>query len=281
MRVLVETKYILVIVVVVYCNMLLQSARKHNKRNQKDMFIKRNLSEGWRPVPRHVFIFSTTGSREINDTKRNNLYWIFHIYNKYEAQDFVNKHCPFAAKAYNAVVPIAYKADIFRYCAMYIGGGVYIDDDLTPIRPLDEIALVDNKGILLVEDLPNYNYWGMITGGRPVYNGFFATNMKHHPFFLCCLETVVQNVENAVQQSKSERRFKLRDSLALTGPHAITPCGVPYSFTLRMLLMSDDGQDPFFIGKSKHDLHFIHKAFKTNPGREKHYGKFDSTDYIK
>ena len=40
---------------------------------------------------------------------------------------FVARHCPQALRAYECLVPASFKADIFRYCAMYTLGGVYLD----------------------------------------------------------------------------------------------------------------------------------------------------------
>ena len=43
------------------------------------------------------------------------------------------------AKAYTCFVAPAYRADIFRFCALYAEGGVYLDSDLVPVVPLEEL----------------------------------------------------------------------------------------------------------------------------------------------
>lgn len=43
------------------------------------------------------------------------------------------------ARAYKALVPGAFKADLFRYCFMYQDGGVYLDVNKKLVVPLDEL----------------------------------------------------------------------------------------------------------------------------------------------
>jgi hypothetical protein len=55
------------------------------------------------------------------------------------ARAFVAKHCPTSLWAFDCLVPGAYKADVFRTCAMNTTGGVYVDDDLAPLAPLTDV----------------------------------------------------------------------------------------------------------------------------------------------
>ena len=52
---------------------------------------------------------------------------IFH--NDSTARRFVHRHCPYAARAYDCLLPPAYRADLWRYCALYAHGGHYLDAD--------------------------------------------------------------------------------------------------------------------------------------------------------
>lgn len=53
-----------------------------------------------------------------------------------DCRAFIKKHFkPQVLKAYDKLVPCAYKADLWRYCALYILGGVYIDIKFQPCDP--------------------------------------------------------------------------------------------------------------------------------------------------
>jgi len=41
--------------------------------------------------------------------------------------------------AYDELIPGAYKADLFRYCVLWITGGVYIDMGMVAVTPLRDI----------------------------------------------------------------------------------------------------------------------------------------------
>ena len=43
------------------------------------------------------------------------------------------------AKAYTCMMAPAFRADIFRFCALWSEGGIYLDSDLVPVVPLEEL----------------------------------------------------------------------------------------------------------------------------------------------
>lgn len=91
----------------------------------------------------------------------------------------------------------AAKADFWRYCILYLNGGVYLDIDSDILRPLDELIEEDEKCIITRENNAGaFNNWIMIFE-------------KHHPILL---ETILQccyNIENKTTN----------DICHLTGPH--------------------------------------------------------------
>ena len=55
--------------------------------------------------------------------------------------DDVVEFCgPDAAEAYLCFEPPSYRADLFRFCALYSEGGVYLDEDIVPMHPLEDIV---------------------------------------------------------------------------------------------------------------------------------------------
>jgi mannosyltransferase OCH1-like enzyme len=44
-----------------------------------------------------------------------------------------------AANAYSCLVAPSFRADLFRFCALYAEGGVYLDNDIFPVKPIKEL----------------------------------------------------------------------------------------------------------------------------------------------
>lgn len=66
--------------------------------------------------------------------------WEYTFWNDTAAREYLGAH--FSGEvvaAYDAVVPPAFKADLFRYCVLYRDGGIYADIDVQLIGKIDEI----------------------------------------------------------------------------------------------------------------------------------------------
>ena len=56
------------------------------------------------------------------------------------AYEYIKKMCwQEVADAYKCMTAPAYRGDIFRFCALWAEGGVYLDEDIVPIVPLEEL----------------------------------------------------------------------------------------------------------------------------------------------
>jgi mannosyltransferase OCH1-like enzyme len=86
--------------------------------------------------------------------------------------------------AYDSLIPGAYRADFWRYCVIFIEGGVYIDIKMGALLPLDRI-ISDDIDLMIVND----------THDMTLYNAFFAATPKH-PAILRTIETVTNRVLN-------------------------------------------------------------------------------------
>nr|WNL49940.1 glycosyltransferase [Marseillevirus sp.] len=88
-------------------------------------------------------------------------------------------------KAYDSLIPGAYKADLFRYCAMWVHGGVYVDSAMVCVVPLRD-WLPKNKTLVSAKDE------GVSSG---IYQAFFAAT-PNHPATKRIIDLVVSRVEN-------------------------------------------------------------------------------------
>lgn len=128
-------------------------------------------------------------SRLIESFKQSG--WSYVFYTDEEAQNFLSTHFPPEVRqAYDTLRPGAFKADLFRYCALLIHGGVYADMDIMLETSLD-LAVEPDIGFMVPQDEP----------GTPVdhrmclWNGLIAS-APGHPFLAKVIETVVNNVRN-------------------------------------------------------------------------------------
>lgn len=102
------------------------------------------------------------------------IYW----YDDTNARDFLRSHfIPSVVHAFDTTPKGAHKADLLRYCLLYVRGGLYMDIKTVLIRPLDEIF---NKPAVDTYFIHEYD----LTSKEPqIYNGVIATYPRN-PFFL-------------------------------------------------------------------------------------------------
>mmetsp|Transcript_40151 Transcript_40151/g.44930 ORF Transcript_40151/g.44930 Transcript_40151/m.44930 type:complete len:880 (+) Transcript_40151:122-2761(+) len=132
-------------------------------------------------------------------------------YGDAEALEFIKNHCgEEVGQAYECLAPAAYRADLFRFCALYTHGGLYLDSDLIPLVPLED--LYDPCAVATVgHDWPQ---------GHPQKQMKILAGQAGAPLFLCMIQQIVSNVRS---------RLYPDNPLALTGPMALQDCYVQYS----------------------------------------------------
>jgi hypothetical protein len=128
--------------------------------------------------------------------------WEYRFYSDIEAADFISAHFPTQVReAYDALLPGAFKADLFRYCVLLIHGGVYSDIDVMLQSSL-EYAIPPDVGFMVPIDEP-----GLPANRRfCVWNGFMAA-APGHPYLMQAIETVVNQVRNRFTSLDSDATF--------------------------------------------------------------------------
>jgi mannosyltransferase OCH1-like enzyme len=125
--------------------------------------------------------------------KAKNGNYAYFLYDDTDCEEFIKKH--FEIKVYNAycrIMPGAFKADLWRYCVLYIYGGIYADIDTICYNSIDEF-LNENVEFMTPVDLNNCDF----IGTHNLFNAFIASVPKH-PILLNCITRIVYNVENNV-----------------------------------------------------------------------------------
>jgi mannosyltransferase OCH1-like enzyme len=151
-------------------------------------------------IPTNVFlIFIQTVdlppnmNQTLMDNINNNPEYNFYVYDDKMCQDFIknnfvqNNFDSSILELYNALKPGAYKADLFRYCILYVYGGVYMDIKFKLHVKLKELIL--KHGEVFVKD-PD---WFPDSCKRGCTNGFIITK-KNNPLLLDCINQIKTNV---------------------------------------------------------------------------------------
>jgi hypothetical protein len=155
-----------------------------------------------RDAPRHIpRIVHQTWFETVDPAKYPNLSrmvqsfkhsgWDYRFYTDDDVSAFLSTHFPApVVEAYDALIPGAFKADLFRYCVLLIHGGVYADVDVMLESNLD-VAIPADVSFMVPIDEPG------IELGRQMclWNGFMASS-PGHVFLAQAIETVVNQVRN-------------------------------------------------------------------------------------
>lgn len=150
----------------------------------------------------------------------------YRYYSDESAQEYLRSHYGHrVVNAYNDLIPGAYKADFFRYCFLYMNGGVYLDCGMVCIVPLRKIVK-PNDTFISAED----------NGSNFVYNAFMCST-KGNCIVGKAIELCLLNIES---------RDLTDDMLNITGPgllgkafrhivKEIPNCDVDYDAGIKLL----------------------------------------------
>ena len=119
-------------------------------------------------------IFST---QDINEIKEIDLFTV-EIYDDTQARKFIETHFHHALYAYDHLIPITYKRELFSYCILYYYGGIYLHNVKIHI-PLIHFT---DKDYFINDGYPS------------IFNGFMCSNKN--PIFKDCIDNIVSNVIN-------------------------------------------------------------------------------------
>jgi glycosyltransferase involved in cell wall biosynthesis len=159
--------------------------------------------------------------------------WGYELFDNDECVGFIAQHFNTdTLKAFNNLIPGAFKADLFRYCYLYINGGVYSDIDNICLVPLNDF-LRDNDTFVSVKDR-------MISGQNLIYNAFIAVE-KNHPALKKAIDLTVHNAVNSLYPNSGNIWI---DILDVSGPKCLaTALDSCKGIKFRLLDIIDEGPD--------------------------------------
>jgi mannosyltransferase OCH1-like enzyme len=181
-------KYIIGILITLYTIIYIYYIYNKNKKLYKlPLVIHKNNNSNNR-----LSIYQSFQSRNvsfniksvINDNISLNPEYNYYLYDDYDCRKFI--HDNFNSNvlyAFDKLIPGAYKSDLWRYCILYVNGGVYMDIKFKIIKPLH--TYIKDDTIIFVKDLLN----------NDIYNAIMIAPPKNI-LFKYAIQEIVNNVKN-------------------------------------------------------------------------------------
>ncbi len=146
-------------------------------------------------------------------------------YSDKDSLNFIKKHFDDKiVNAYKKLKPGAYKADLFRYCVLYIEGGIYGDLTQRFLCPISDIVDVKHDKLVIVRDRVVQPYK---TNGIQIC---FLASIKNQPIFKEAIDTIVKNIES---------EYYGHTALDPTGPYLFRQVFQNHKTSYRLDLESD------------------------------------------
>ena len=137
----------------------------------------------------------------VNKLKHDNPEFTHHLYDDAMCREFIKRNFPDnVVRAFDMLNPGAYKADLWRYCVLYIHGGIYLDIKYGCVGDFKLIELTKKEHYVKDQMMQNVR-------------GVYQACMIHFPkseVLLQCINQVVTNVQNMYYGT---------NALMITGPH--------------------------------------------------------------
>lgn len=115
--------------------------------------------------------------------KKTNPRFKYYLFDDNECREFIKTHFDETVlNAFDRLIPGAYKADLWRYCVLYVHGGIYMD---MKYYPINNFKLVN----LLMKE-----HWVLDCDRKGVYNALMVCKPKNE-ILLKAINQIVENVK--------------------------------------------------------------------------------------
>jgi mannosyltransferase OCH1-like enzyme len=187
----------------------------NRNKNKEGMETKKSV------IPLHIYQTWHTKKlppkmREcVEKLKKDNPEFEHHLYDIEDCRKFIGKHFDKEVlDAYDKLKPLAYKADLWRYCVLYKKGGIYLDIKYQCEPGFKLIELTDKEYYVLerpyintnisikknIKMINKYNYLKNIDktlwiNNIGIYNALIVCKPKNKLIFQC-IQQCIQNIKN-------------------------------------------------------------------------------------
>jgi mannosyltransferase OCH1-like enzyme len=142
-------------------------------------------------------------AKAVNLMKSLNPEFKYNIYDENDCIEFIKENFDSdVLYSYNNLIPLSYKSDLWRYCVLYIYGGIYIDIKFIPVDGFKLITLTGSE----LYGLDMKISWDLYNVG--IYTGLIACK-PGDKILLNCIKMIVRNVK---------KKYYGTSALSPTGP---------------------------------------------------------------
>ena len=154
---------------------------------ESPFFLKRNLntfSKNLDKIPKKIHrIWQTEISEKMQKysdrLQLENADFEYKVYNTESAREFIRQHFDgIVLHAFDSLVPFSFKSDLFRYCVMYIHGGIYLDMKYESVNEFRFSDIIDKEMYVLDID------------GNSIYNALLICKPHSKVMFKCIFQIV-------------------------------------------------------------------------------------------
>jgi hypothetical protein len=146
----------------------------------------------YRRIPLHLFQTWQTQqlpphmARCVRELISSNPEFKYQFYDDERCRSFIQSHFPEdVLRAYDTFIPGAYKADLWRYCILYIYGGIYLDIKYHCVPPFKLIELTTREHYVRDREF---------CGIDGIYQGFLSCYPRN-PILYRCIRKIVEYVD--------------------------------------------------------------------------------------
>lgn len=158
-------------------------------RRDPTRLIPRIIHQTWfEPITREKY----PNFSRLSESWKQQSGWEYRFYDDEDAANFLSTYLPAEVKeAYDILIPGAFKADLFRYCVLFVHGGVYADIDVMLTSKLEAVIDSDIGFMIPLDSTPGRNSNHTMC----LWNGLLISQ-PGHPILAKVIETVVNNIRN-------------------------------------------------------------------------------------
>ena len=136
-------------------------------------------------------------AKNVEFIKQSNPVFNYMLFDDDDCREFIKKHFKVEVlNAFDTLIPGAYRADLWRYCVLYINGGIYLDIKYMPINGFKFITLTEKE------------HWVLDIDNNGIYNALIVAK-PGNDILLQAINNIVSNVKN---------RYYGNSGLEPTGP---------------------------------------------------------------
>lgn len=152
---------------------------KKSKKTAYNSIIPLKIYQTW-----HSKVLPTYMKQTVDKLKAKHPRFEHFLYDDNDCREFIAANFDNSVlKAFDSLIPGAYKADLWRYCILYKNGGIYLDIKYGCINSFRFIELTEKE------------HWVIDIDGTNIYNALIAVK-PNNDICLKCINQIVENVRN-------------------------------------------------------------------------------------